>query len=93
VYTKSNGATATLPTNHRGTSNPTASLPSNGTAIVNITIDSGRPDTHVTDCTKPVSYQGVALVLDGGQRVPLPGLTINAQCDTVSVTSWSQAAT
>jgi len=31
--------------------------------------------------------------LDTGQRVPLQNLSIDAQCDVVSITSWSQAAT
>jgi len=92
VYTKPGGSSATLPTAHRGPANPTASLPRNGIATVTITIDSGRPDTHVTDCAEPSSYHGVSLVLGGDERVPLPGLSINAQCDTVSITSWSQAA-
>ena len=93
VHTEPDGSTGTVPMVHRGISNPTASLPRGRTAIINIAVDSGRPDTHVTDCTKPVSYHGIALVLDGGQHVALRGLTINAGCDTVSVTSWSQAAT
>jgi len=93
VYTQSNGSTAILPTTHRGPSNPTASLPHSGNATVNIIIDSGRPDTHVTDCTQAVTYHGVSMQLDTGQRVPLQNLSIDAQCDVVSITSWSQAAT
>jgi hypothetical protein len=93
AFARPDGSPATLPTAHRGPSNPTAVLTRTGNATVTIAIDSGRPDTHVTDCSQPSTYQGISLVLDGAGRIPLPGLGINAQCDTVSITSWSPAAT
>ncbi len=93
MYTQASGSIAALPTARRGMSNPTVTLPRNGSATVNITVDSGRPDTHVTDCSKPVTYRDIFLALDGGELVSLSAFTIDAQCDAVSITSWSRAAT